>query len=158
MPIYMNIQGIDGDSTNSQFPNWFEVMSFSWGESNAGTQSSGGGGGAGKVQFSDFSVTKRAGKGSPLIMVACASGKHLPAVQFAITTGRGRDQQNVFEQFKLTEVLVSSYQIGDDLGSNPSETLTLNFAKIEFDQTVNMADGSVTVQTGVWDTRTNSSG
>ena len=149
MPIYMNFKGIDGDSTNAQFPNWFEVSSYSWGDS-AGTQSHGSGGGAGKVQFEDLHFSKRTGKGSPLLMLACATGKHLPAVQLVVTKA-STDQQEVFLKITLADVLISSYHQGGDAGDMPQDDVSLNFGAIEYDQTIMMADGSVSVQSASWD-------
>ncbi|WP_227625008.1 Hcp family type VI secretion system effector [Fimbriimonas ginsengisoli] len=152
----MNLQGIEGDSTSEQFRNWFEVSSFSWGETQAASQS-GGGGGAGKVHFQDLNITKRAGKGSPLLMLACASGRHLPAVQLVVTNAHG-NHDRVFERFTLTDVLISSYQIEGDWASNPTDSLSLNFAKIQFEQAVGRGDGSVDFQSASWDARANKGG
>jgi type VI secretion system secreted protein Hcp len=153
MPIYVKIQGIDGDSTNSQFTNWFEISSFSWGDSNS-TQGhgTGSGGGAGKVRFEDLTISKPTGKGSPLLMVACASGKHLPAVQLVVTQASlgSTDKQQVFLQITLKDVLVSSYHQSGDSAGSPQDEMSLNFTDIEYDQTISAADGSITVQSATW--------
>jgi type VI secretion system secreted protein Hcp len=156
MPIYMNLQGIEGDSTSEQFRNWFDVSSFSWGETQTAS-SSGGGGGAGKVQFQDLSVTKRTGKGSPLLMLACASGKHLPAVQLVVTTA-SKNRPEVYLKYTLSDVLISSYQTEGDWASLPTESLSLNFARIEYEQAVSRGDGSVDYQKAFWDVRNNRGG
>lgn len=156
MPIYMNVSGIDGDSADAHFPNWFELSSYSWGETQT-VAVGGGGGGTGKVQFQDFHFSKRTGKGSPLLFLACASGKHLPAVQVVFTTGQ-KGRQEVYLKIELEDVLISSYQQSGDAGGLPQDEVSLNFGKIEFDQTIGFADGSVRVQSAAWDLRTNRGG
>jgi type VI secretion system secreted protein Hcp len=152
----MNIPGIPGDSNAEQFENWFEVMSWSWGETNANS-SFGGGGGAGRVQMSDFNVMKRAGKGSPLLMLACASGRHLPAVQIVMTVERG-DRQMVFERFVLSNAAITSYQLSGDGSVVPSESMSLNFTRIEFTQTYQNDQGAPQSQTAFWDLQANRGG
>jgi type VI secretion system secreted protein Hcp len=156
MPIYMRIEGIDGEVTNDQFPNWLEVYSFSWGESRPVSTTTGGGGAtSGRLEMSDFYVAKPSGKGSPKLMFACASGKHLPAVQI-VETKAVDGRQVVVQRYSLTDCLITSFQVSGDGGSTPSESLSLNFTKIEFRQTYFNADGQGTFQTATWDLRSNS--
>jgi type VI secretion system secreted protein Hcp len=152
----MKIDGIDGESTDDKHKGWIDVMSFSWGASQTGG-STGGGGGAGKVQFQDFHFTKHAGKGSPLLMLACASGKHMPAVQVVVTRDKGGKREE-YLKITLTDVLISSYQQSGDSGGLPVESLSLNFAKIRYDQAVMRPNGSSEVQTATWDLKGNRQG
>lgn len=153
MPIYMQIQGIDGDVSAEGFRGWFEVFSFSWGVSNHATVG-GGGGGAGRATFSDLSVMKPAGKGSPALFVNCASGRHFARaeVDVAMSTEGG---PTVFEKFLLTDCMITSYQIGGSGGERPTESLSLNFTKIEFRQLVQNEEGAFDYQHAGWDLRAN---
>ena len=156
MPIYMKIEGIDGESHNPDFRGFFDVFSFSWGATNPSTV--GGGCGAGRVQIQDVSVTKPCGKGSPKLMLACASGRHLPAVQIIDTIRRG-ELEEVYQQYKLSNCMITSYQVGGDGGSTPSESISLNFTKIEYKQILFGESGRPEgQQTAFWDQRTNSGG
>ncbi len=133
MPIYLNIPGITGDSTSAQYTGWFTVSSFSWGE----TLSTGGstGGGAGKAVATAFNVTKTAvGEGSPLLFVACATGKHLQTVSIVVTA-HSRDAEVVQESFTLGNALITSYQIGGDSGARPVDNLSILFEKLTYEQT-----------------------
>ncbi len=147
MPIYMKIDGIDGDVTVKGHENWFELQSYGWG---AEQQGSSGGGGAGKVVFSDLSIVKSTGKGSPAIFLNCASGKHLKTVTLE-QTRRRRDGEQVYLTITLTDVLVTSYQQNGDNGSIPFENVSFNFAQIKYVQKVQQADGSVKDETASWD-------
>ncbi|MCC6131760.1 MAG: type VI secretion system tube protein Hcp, partial [Acidobacteria bacterium] len=46
---FLKIEGVPGESQDEQHKDWIDMMSWSWGESQSGTMSFGGGGGAGKV-------------------------------------------------------------------------------------------------------------
>ena len=51
--------------------------SYSFGALNAGSPSTGGGGGVGKVSFNPFSITRKIDKASPVLFRACATGRHI---------------------------------------------------------------------------------
>jgi type VI secretion system secreted protein Hcp len=155
---FLKLDGIDGESTDRFHANQIEVLSFSWGESNASNVAHGGGGGAGRVSMQDFHFTMPINKASPKLMLACASGKHIPK---ATLTARkaGGDQQQDFLKYSLTDVLVSSYKTAGDGSVVPTDEFTLNFLKIEFAYTPQRADGSKpTPETTTFDVTTNQGG
>jgi type VI secretion system secreted protein Hcp len=93
--------------------------------------------------MNDFSFTMTVNKASPKLMVACATGDH---INKAVLTCRkaGKEQQ---EYLKITfsEVLVSSYQVGGAARSDvlPTDSVSFNFAKIEFEYHEQKPDGSL---------------
>lgn len=117
------------DGTNT---GWIEVESWSWGVS----QSSGGadGGASGKASFQDFHFTKRLDKSSPMLAKACIEGRHLLKVTFEdyATDAKGKNQ--TYLQITFEDVLISSYQIGGQGGSDqlPMEEISFAYSKIEF--------------------------
>src|SRR5262249_20076416 len=70
------IDGIKGESNDSKHPGAIAVHDFSWGNVNCGSAATGGGAGAGKVQFKDIKFHARSNIASPLLALCCASGKH----------------------------------------------------------------------------------
>jgi len=139
---YLKIEGIPGESEDSKHKNEIELLSWSWSESNSGSHSSGAGGGAGKVAMGDFSFMMLANKASPKLMLNCATGQHVPT---AVLTARkaGGDQQE-YLKITLSDVLISSYQTGGSQGDViPADSVTLNFAKIEFEYKPQMRDGTM---------------
>jgi type VI secretion system secreted protein Hcp len=138
---FLKIDGIPGESTDSKHKDEIVLTSFSMGVSNAGTFSSGGGGGEGKASFHDFNFTHKFDKASPLLMLACASGRHIPrATMTARKSGRGGFE---FLFIKMSDVLVTSAQTqasGNDL---PAESVSLAFAKIEVDYKEQKTNGSL---------------
>ncbi len=152
----MKIDGIDGDSSSDRHRNWFDIFSFSWGESNQGI-GNGGGGSAGRVNMSDFSVLKSSGKGSPALFLHCANGRHLPAVQCEVTVIQ-QDREEVYLRYTLTDCVITSYQTTGDGGSIPNESVSFDFVKILFLQNYFLPDGSVRTQTAFWDQARNQGG
>ena len=107
----------------------FEVYSWSWGVTQAASGDVGTG--AGKVQMQDFHFTKTVDKSSVQLFQACATGKHIPNVTFtARKKGSGQQEYMIV---KFSDVMVSSYQTGGSAGDPiPTESISLNYAKIEF--------------------------
>ncbi len=150
---FLKIGDIAGESRHQYHSGWIEVMSFSWGVNQTGAGSTGGGGGAGKASFSNFTIVKTLDKASPLLMLACASGEHLPEVTIEFQRTEGGQQQ--YLKIKMTEVLISSYRPGGNAqGAEvlPLEEISLNFSKIEFEYTPQKEDGTAdAVVHGGWD-------
>lgn len=139
---FLKLDGVEGESTDHKHKSEIDVLSWSWGESQSGTMSHGGGGGAGKVSMQDFHYTMRVNKSSPKLFLKCATGEH---IKTAIFTARkaGKDQQE-YMIVKMTDVLVSSYQMGGSQGDViPTDQVSLNFSKIEIEYKEQKADGSL---------------
>jgi len=153
---FLKLDGIQGESPDHKHKNEIQLLSWSWGESNGGAGAHGGGGsGAGKVAMQDFHFVMAVNKASPKLMLACADGEH---IKKGVLTCRkaGKDQQE-YLVVTMTEVLVSSYQTGGNESQPlPTEQISLNFSKIEFDYKEQKADGTLgaSVKAG-WDVKTN---
>lgn len=152
---FLKIEGIDGESTDKKHKNEIDLQSWSWGETQMGAHSGGGGGGAGKVSMQDFSFAMSVNKASPKLMLACASGEHIKGA-LLVCRKAGKDQQE-YLKIKFSDLLVSSYQTGGSAGDViPTDQISLNFAKIEFEYYPQKPDGSLDakVVTG-WDLKQN---
>lgn len=148
------LDGVPGESTDAKYPNSIEIESFSFGVSNAGTIVVGGGG-TGKAAFTDISFTKRLDKSSPILYLNCANGKHLASATLILR--KAGEKPLEYYVVKLTDVIISSVQTSGAAGSDvPTESFSLNFAKIEFIYTPQKPDGSAgtPVRSG-WDLQGN---
>jgi type VI secretion system secreted protein Hcp len=135
---FLKIDGIDGESGEKAHPREIELLSFSWGI----TQSGGvgpGGGGAGKASFQDFHFVARTSKASPKLFHTCATGQHVKSV--VLTCRRAGAGKLEFLKIKLSEVLVSSYQIGGSSPEEPLDQVSMNFARIEIEYTPSSKSG-----------------
>ena len=138
---FLKIDGIPGESTDTKHKDEIVLTSFNMGVSNAGSASSGGGGGEGKASFHDFNFTHKFDKASPLLMLACASGKHIKdAILTARKAGKGGFE---FLFIKMNDVLVTSSQTGASGDDLPVESVSLAFGKIEVDYKPQKANGSL---------------
>lgn len=140
--FFLKIDGIPGEATDSKHSNEVDLISWSWGETNAGSHGSGGGGGAGKVAMQDFSFTMRVNKASPKLFLACASGQHIASA--LLTCRKAGKQQQEYLKISFTNLLVSSYQTGGSEGDVvPVDQIAFNFAKIELTYSPQKPDGSL---------------
>ena len=104
--IFAKIGTIKGESHDAKHKDEIEVLSWAWGVSQSGALAPGGGGGSGKASFQDFTFTHHVDKASPLLMKACATGKHIK--EATITVRKAGKGQQEFLVIKMTDVLVTS--------------------------------------------------
>ncbi len=129
LDMYLDVEGIEG--TSQEVPGAIDVLAYSWGVSNSGSTHTGGGGGVGKANFQDLSVTIATSKATPKLLEACATGMHIP--QATLTARKAGGKQTDYLEIKLETVLVSSYSTGGNEGDSVHiENLSLNFAKVTF--------------------------
>ncbi len=140
---FLELEGVKGESHDSEHKDKIDVLSWSWGETNAGSFSHGGGGGSGKVNVQDFHFTKKFDKSSPVMLRYCASGKHFP--KGTLFCRKAGDGQKTYMTWKFTDILVSSYSTGGHGGGDdiPLDQISFNFAKVEFEYKPQKADGSL---------------
>ncbi|MGA9627677.1 MAG: type VI secretion system tube protein Hcp [Bryobacteraceae bacterium] len=137
---FLKIDGIPGESQDKTHKNEIQLNSFSWGATNAGTSATGGGAGAGKVHFSDFSITKSVDKASPKLMLACANGEHIKSA--VLTCRKAGKEQQEYLKYTFTDLLISKFWIG---GTEvmPADEVSLNFSKVEMEYKAQKADGTL---------------
>ena len=140
---FLKIDGIDGESQDSKHKADIDVESWSWGESQSGSHSGGGGGGAGKVSMQDFHFVMKVNKSSPKLLLACANGEHIKKATL-VCRKAGKEQQE-FLKITLSDLLVSSYQTGGSGHGDvlPTDQISLNFAKIEYEYKEQKPDGTL---------------
>jgi len=140
---FLKLDGIDGESQDSKHKNEIDLLSWSWGETQAGTFQEGGGGGAGRVSMQDFNFVMRANKASPKLLLACATGEHIKSA--LLTCRKAGKEQQEYLQIKFDGCIVSSFQTGGSGGSDivPCDQISLNFAKIEYQYKEQKLDGTL---------------
>lgn len=140
---FLKINGIKGESMDSKHKDEIDLESWSWGETNSGTHAGGGGGGAGKVSMQDFHFVMKMNKATPVLMLACATGKHIPDA-LLVCRKAGTEQQE-YLKIKFSDLLVSSYQTGGSAHGDvvPTDQISLNYSKIEFEYKPQKADGTL---------------
>jgi type VI secretion system secreted protein Hcp len=139
--IFAKLGDIKGESVDAKHKDEIEVLSFSWGLTNSGATTAGGGGGAGKATFQDLSIVHKIDKASPLLMQACATGAHLK--EATITHRKAGKEQQDYLIIKMNDIIITGVTDGDATGQGGSETISLAFAKIDLEYKPQKPDGSL---------------
>ena len=137
--IFAKIGDIKGESLDDKHKDEIEVLTWSWGVTNAGT-TGGAGGGAGKASFHDLSFTHKIDKASPVLMQACAAGVHLK--EATITHRKAGKGQQDFLIFKMNDLVITGVT-SDDSEGGQLETVSLAFAKVDLEYRPQKRDGSL---------------
>ena len=147
---------IKGESMQTGYEGQIEILSYSWGVTQAGGYSYGSGGTSAKANLQDLSVTFRMCPASPKLMQYSATGKHLTSA--VLTALQASETPQKYLEITLTDVVISSYQTGGSGDDKPIESMTLNFAKIKKEYFKQDDKGAVTsAATGQWNQQTASS-
>jgi type VI secretion system secreted protein Hcp len=155
---FLDIDGIQGESHDSQKKNQIELVQWSWSAEQTGSSSYGSGGGAGRVHMHDFHFVMKSNKASPKLMLACATGKHI--AKATLTCRKAGGGQKDFLKYTFEKLLISSYQTGGQGSSDviPLDSISFNFAKISIEYKAQKDDGSLDAPvTASYDLKTNES-
>ncbi|MEY4563989.1 MAG: hypothetical protein RLZZ618_3266 [Pseudomonadota bacterium] len=153
--MFIKIGDIKGESKDGTHKDSIDVLAWSWGLSQSGTFAAGAGGGAGKVNVQDISLTKYVDAASTALMVAACKGTHIK--QAVLTVRKAGDTPLEYIKITLDSVLVSSLSTGGSGGEDRlTENVSLNFAKFKVEYTT-QADtgGKGTTSTAAWDITAN---
>lgn len=108
-----------------------DVESFSWGIANAGAADRSGLS-AGKAQLHDLVITKKLDQTSPLLANSVATGKHhTSAVLTLYKQDPAKGLAVKFATYTLTDVLIGNAQHSGGSPEIPSESISLNYGKLD---------------------------
>lgn len=139
--FFLTIDGIEGESGQAGHKGEIEILSWSFGVSQTSSHGAGGGGGAGKVSMQDFHFTAHVSKASPKLFLSCATGQHIKEAKLTVRKAGGGQQEYLV--IKLSDVLITSYQVGASEGDAvPTDQVSINFTKIEYEYRPQSADGT----------------
>ena len=124
--MFLKIQGIPGESSDSKHKDEIDILSFQWGVSQVGAEF----GGAGKVSVQDFSFTHVLDKASPKLFLACVTGEHIKEAMLTVRKAVADRDQLEYLKYGLSDILVTKVE---QAGSSdpPMESVSLNFIKFE---------------------------
>jgi type VI secretion system secreted protein Hcp len=119
-PIYMNFQGILGESTAVGHPNWIDVSSWSWGSSQSGTQ---------LPKFSSATVTVPMSRAVLPIQLQLAQRKSNPLVTIDFVKTSPINQFTYLRfLFGVVRVTSVSWSSG---GEAPVESISFSFQTVK---------------------------
>ena len=141
---FLKLDGITGEAASSKHGGEIEIKSWSWGASNPASMH-GTGLSAGKVSFSDLSISKPTDKSTAKLLELCCTGKHIANGILTCSKSTGDKTPADYLTIKMEEIAITSVQhggaSGDDIGS---ESVSLAFGKFELDYKVQGKDGTLT--------------
>ncbi len=136
---FIKIDNIKGESQDAKHKDEIDVLSWSWGLEQSAAIPSGKGVVAGKVSVHDLSITKRTDISTPQLMLTCANGGH---IKEALLTVRKPDRNQLeFVRIRMGDVTVRAVSTSDS-GTDITENVALNFAKVQVDYVPQKPDGT----------------
>jgi len=139
--MFLKIDDVKGESQDDKHKDEIDVLAWSWEMTQSGTTHIGGGGGSGKVNVEDISLTKYLDKSTPNLMLACCNGKHYK--QAVLTLRKAGEKPLEYLKLTMKEVIISALSSGGS-GSEDrlTETLKLDFAEYKIEYTPQKPDGT----------------
>lgn len=159
MSIFMNYEGIKGESSDKNHKDWMDIENIRWGvhrriTSSTSTQNDRE---SANAEITDLTVTRRMDSATPSLFIesCCGTGKTVVIRLSKTGTGSGAD---VYMEYTLKNALISDYSVaanGQD-EQRPLETLTISFVDLEVKYTPYDEDGAAMAAIAVgFDTATN---
>jgi type VI secretion system secreted protein Hcp len=149
--LYLQLDGIPGDSTARGHEGWIPLTAVDWSMSQTASAGRGvvGGAGAGRVNFGALSVAGWLGRATPRVLDACARGIHLRrAVLEAVDPG---ESPRVSARWELEEVIVSALAVAG-AGATLADSTSLTYARIRLTTFAQDPDGGAGQPvSGGWD-------
>ncbi len=145
MSIFVNYEGITGESSDSGHKGWMDVESVTWGVGRQITSntSTAGDRESSNAVISDLQIVRLMDSATPSIFIesCCGTGKTVKIHLSKTGTGSGSD---VYMEYTLKNALISNYSVdaNSQSTSRPTETITVSFVDVEVKYTPFDEDGN----------------
>lgn len=156
--VYLQIDGIKGESQDDRHKDWIECTSVNWGVSQprSATASTGGGHTAERCEHQEIALTKLADLASPILLQTCSAGKTIPKAKLEFMRADGQGERIKYFEIELENVLIGGVQPSVAEGSIIHEAVGLKFSKIKWKYTQQKVTGGAGGNTsGGWDLASN---
>jgi len=156
--VYLQIDGIKGESMDDKHKDWIECTSVNWGVSQprSATASTGGGHTAERCEHQEVVFTKLADLASPILLQTCSAGKTIPKAKLEFMRADGQGERIKYFEIELENVLIGAIKPAVEEGSIIQEKVGLKFSKIKWKYTQQKVTGGAGGNTsGGWDLATN---
>ena len=156
--VYLQIDTIKGESTDSAHKDWIECKSVAWEvlQPKSATASTGGGHTAERCEHKDIVLTKLADLATPLLLQNCSSGKTFPKAKFEFLRADSKGERVKYFEIELLNVLVSGVAPEVNGGDILHETVSLKYSQVKWKYLQQKVTGGAGGNTaGGWDLSTN---
>jgi type VI secretion system secreted protein Hcp len=137
LDVYLQIDGIKGESTDSAHPGWIEVTSAHWGvtQPRSASVSTGGGHSAERCDHRSLSFSKVADLASPILMQTCSMGKTIPKAKLEFMRADGDGKPVKYYEVELENVMIANMdQLVND-GGLLHDDIALRFSQVKWKYT-----------------------
>jgi len=131
MAIYLKYEGIDGEATHDKHQKWIEVQSLQFGTGRGISTPAGATANreASQPSISEVVISKTLDASSSKLFTESVTGNVGKKVEIhLVSTG---NPGNTYVEYVLTNALISGYSVSSG-GDRPSESVSINFTKVEF--------------------------
>ncbi|PYD89408.1 type VI secretion system tube protein Hcp [Pseudomonas syringae pv. pisi] len=152
--VYLQIDGIKGESQDAAHQGWIEVTSAQWGvvQPRSTTASTGGGHTAERCEHRTLALSKLADLSSPLLMQTCSMGKTIPKAKLEFMRADGDGQRVKYYEVELENVMIANVEQMIHDGSILHDEIGLRFSKVKWKYTQQKIGGGASGNTsGGWD-------
>jgi len=138
---HIKFDGVEGESTHTDHKGEVEVLSWSWGVSNAGPAPGGRGSRVRRATPADLNIMHNYDKASPLLAKKCAQGVHFPTV--VLTARKAGEGQKDFLKITMKEVFITSVAPSGGSGGEIIESVSMSYGQIDFAYKPQSATGAL---------------
>ncbi|NJM32142.1 MAG: type VI secretion system tube protein Hcp [Limnobacter sp.] len=149
MSVFIKYDGIEGQASDEGHKGWMRVDSMEWGiQRNINSDTAvEGEREAGNATVSDLTITRRADKATPKLVMAACCGKGKDVEIDVTRTGEGTKGSETYLKYTLKNALVSNYRteiVANKEGTAliPVEHITLAFVEFTVEHTPYDNDGN----------------
>lgn len=156
--VYLQIDGIKGESMDDKHKDWIECTSVTWGvkQPRSATASTGGGHTAERCEHEEVVIDKLADLASPILLQTCSAGKTIPKAKLEFMRADGQGDRIKYFEIELENVLIGAIKPKVEEDAIIQEKVGLKFSKIKWKYTQQKVTGGAGGNTsGGWDLATN---
>ena len=152
--VYVQIDGIKGESTDDSHKDWIECQAVDFGvlQPKSATASTGGGHTAERCEHKDITFTKLADLSTPLLLQNSSSGKTIAKAKFEFLRADGKGERVKYFEIEIENLIISSVSSAVSEGSILTDVVSLKYSQVKWKYTQQKIGGGAGGNTsGGWD-------
>lgn len=156
--VYLQIDGIKGESTDHKHIGWIECESVQWAVSQPKSLASSTGGGhtVERCIHRDIVIRKFTDMSTPALLQTCSMGKTIPKAKIEFMRADGHGEPIKYFEIELENVLIGDVAPEIYEGETMSEHLGLKYAKVSWRYVQQrVGGGAAGMMAGGWDLSAN---